>query len=83
MLCEYIFFSFSHLLLSFDRYALNAVAGGATTLGIKATNGVVLATEKKIPSPLVDETSWQKVSLITSSTGLVYAGMGPDARYLH
>jgi len=29
------------------EYALNAVAAGAPSVGIKATNGVVLATEKK------------------------------------
>ena len=35
------------------EYALNAVNAGATSLGIRATNGVVLATEKKLPSILV------------------------------
>jgi len=30
------------------EYALNAVAAGSTSLGIKAVNGVVVATEKKI-----------------------------------
>ena len=30
------------------EYALTAVAAGATSLGIKAANGVVLATEKKL-----------------------------------
>jgi 20S proteasome subunit alpha 2 len=32
------------------EYALNAVAAGSTSLGIKATNGVVIATEKKVCS---------------------------------
>ena len=39
------------------EYALNAVNAGATSLGIKASNGVVLATERKLPSILVDETT--------------------------
>ena len=39
------------------EYALNAVNAGATSLGIKATNGVVIATERKLPSILVDETT--------------------------
>lgn len=43
------------------EYALNAVAAGATALGIKATNGVVIATEKKVPSSLIAEESVQKV----------------------
>ena len=41
------------------EYALNAVNAGATSLGIKATNGVVIATERKLPSILVDETTVQ------------------------
>ncbi|KAJ5642984.1 uncharacterized protein N7484_005491 [Penicillium longicatenatum] len=36
------------------EYALNAVNQGVTALGIKATNGIVLATEKKSSSPLID-----------------------------
>lgn len=34
-----------------------------------ATNGVVIATEKKLPSPLVDEASVQKVQLYTGNIG--------------
>ncbi|XP_034922575.1 proteasome subunit alpha type-2-like isoform X3 [Populus alba] len=37
--------------------ALTAVGSGQTSLGIKAANGVVIATEKKLPSILVDESS--------------------------
>eukprot|EP00270_Netrium_digitus_P019869 TRINITY_DN796_c0_g1_i1.p1 TRINITY_DN796_c0_g1~~TRINITY_DN796_c0_g1_i1.p1 ORF type:complete len:236 (+),score=71.57 TRINITY_DN796_c0_g1_i1:192-899(+) len=64
------------------EYALNAVAAGATSLGIKATNGVVIATEKKLPSTLIDEESLKKIQLITPNTGMVYSGMGPDSRVL-
>jgi 20S proteasome subunit alpha 2 len=49
---------------------------------ISATNGVVLATEKKSSSPLIDPPSLSKVSLITPDIGMVYAGMGPDYRVL-
>ena len=45
-------------------------------------NGVVLATEKKSTSPLVDAQSQSKVSLITPDIGMVYSGMGPDYRIL-
>ncbi|CAM9941308.1 unnamed protein product, partial [Phaeothamnion confervicola] len=38
------------------EYALNAVSQGKMSLGIKAKNGVVLVTEKKLPTTLVDET---------------------------
>jgi len=64
------------------EYALNAVNQGVTALGIKATNGIVLATEKKSSSPLTDQSSLSKVSLITPNIGMVYAGMGPDYRVL-
>ena len=64
------------------EYALNAVASGSTSLGIKATNGVVIATEKKLRSLLVDESTTQKVSLLTPNIGVAYSGMGPDSRVL-
>ncbi|PNS15678.1 hypothetical protein CAC42_4130 [Sphaceloma murrayae] len=64
------------------EYALNAVNQGVTSLGIKATNGIVLATEKKSSTPLIDAGSSSKVSLITPNIGMVYSGMGPDYRVL-
>ncbi|KAI9690850.1 MAG: Proteasome subunit alpha type-2 [Bathelium mastoideum] len=64
------------------EYALNAVNQGVTALGIKASNGIVLATEKKSPTPLIDAQSSSKVSLVTPDCGMVYAGMGPDYRIL-
>lgn len=64
------------------EYALNAVAAGVTSLGISATDGVVIATEKKLPSVLVDEATVQKINLVSSNIGVVYSGMGPDFRVL-
>ncbi|KAJ1633093.1 hypothetical protein T492DRAFT_8054 [Pavlovales sp. CCMP2436] len=94
------------------EYALNAVAAGSTSLGIRgkparagchhvprrrwrprraltpatppppvaracaAKNGVVIATEKKAPTILMDETSLQKICMLTPSIGAVYSGMG-------
>jgi 20S proteasome subunit alpha 2 len=49
---------------------------------LAAKNGVVLATEKKTPSPLVDDSSLEKVAMICPNIGFVYAGMGPDYRVL-
>mmetsp|Transcript_34124 Transcript_34124/g.85653 ORF Transcript_34124/g.85653 Transcript_34124/m.85653 type:complete len:236 (+) Transcript_34124:64-771(+) len=63
------------------EYALQAVNAGSTTLGIKAKNGVVLATEKKLPA-LIDPTSLSKISSITERIGMAYSGMGPDSRVL-
>ena len=61
------------------RYPFQA---GKTSLGIQATNGVVLATEKKLPSVLVDEASVERIQLFTANIGVVYSGMGPDFRVL-
>ena len=55
---------------------------GTELTSLPATNGIVLATEKKSSSPLTDPTSLQKISLVTPNIGMVYAGMGPDYRVL-
>ena len=47
-----------------------------------ATNGVVLATEKKAPSLLIDTAVIEKVAPICPNIGFVYSGMGPDFRIL-
>ena len=64
------------------EYALNAVANGRTALGICAVDGVVLATDKKVPSVLVDTEDVHKIEAITPTTGFCYAGVGPDYRVL-
>lgn len=64
------------------EYALNAVAAGNTSIGIKAMDGAVIATEKKMPNILVDESSLNKVVQLTDTIGMVYSGMGPDSRVL-
>lgn len=64
------------------EYALAAVQAGGTSIGIKAFNGVVLVTEKKLPTTLIDPNSFQKMSKISENIGLTYSGMGPDSRVL-
>uniref|UniRef100_A0A6S9AKY7 Proteasome alpha-type subunits domain-containing protein n=1 Tax=Ditylum brightwellii TaxID=49249 RepID=A0A6S9AKY7_9STRA len=64
------------------EYALNAVANGRTSLGICAKDGVVIATDKKLSSTLVDTDQVCKVEKITSGSGFVYSGVGPDYRVL-
>ncbi|SCU93911.1 LAMI_0E16028g1_1 [Lachancea mirantina] len=63
-------------------YALAAVKQGVTSLGIRATNGVIIATEKKSSSPLALADTLSKAELITPNIGAVYSGMGPDFRVL-
>mmetsp|Transcript_31369 Transcript_31369/g.23305 ORF Transcript_31369/g.23305 Transcript_31369/m.23305 type:complete len:234 (-) Transcript_31369:69-770(-) len=62
------------------EYALNRVNQGRMALGIRAKNGVVIATDKKVSSVLVDMDDFQKIQAISPTTGFVYAGMGPDFR---
>lgn len=64
------------------EYAMTAVKAGDTSLGIKAKNGVVLATEKKTNSILVDDTSIHKTETIGRHVGASYAGIGADFRVL-
>lgn len=64
------------------EYALNAVMQGEMSVGIKALNGAVLVSEKKTASPLMDNTTIEKVAQVCPDVGIVYSGMGPDARIL-
>ncbi|KAF4692795.1 Proteasome subunit alpha type-2, partial [Perkinsus olseni] len=64
------------------EYALNAVSMGKPALGIKAKNGVVLATEKKFQTILAEEDSVRKVDNFTNRIGCVFAGMPPDFRVI-
>ncbi|XP_030384250.1 proteasome subunit alpha type-2-like [Scaptodrosophila lebanonensis] len=64
------------------EYAMAAVADGATSVGIVASNGVVIATEHKFNSPLVEVHSIHRVEKISNNIGSVYSGMGPDYRML-
>ena len=57
---------------------MTAVGNGETCLGIRAKNGVVIACEKKIASPLIDETSIHKVEALSNYMGTTYSGIGPD-----
>lgn len=62
------------------EYALNRVQQGAPALGIKAKNGVVIAAEKKLSTPLIEESSVRKVEIFTPNIGCVCAGMPADFR---
>lgn len=64
------------------EYALNAVANGRTCLGIACADGVVLATDKKMPSILVDSEEVHKIEAINETSGFCFAGVGPDYRVL-
>lgn len=53
------------------------------TLNVSAaSNGIVIATEKKSSSILIDDSMIEKVAVICPNIGIVYSGMGPDFRVL-
>mmetsp|Transcript_6946 Transcript_6946/g.13498 ORF Transcript_6946/g.13498 Transcript_6946/m.13498 type:complete len:237 (+) Transcript_6946:68-778(+) len=64
------------------EYALNAVSNGRTSIGIRAVDGVVIATDKKVSSPLIDGSEVHKVQAASEGVGMVYSGLGPDYRVL-
>ncbi|CAD6187878.1 unnamed protein product [Caenorhabditis auriculariae] len=61
------------------EYALNAVKNGQPSVGLRAKDGVVLATEN-MASVLHDDQA--KIEQISKHIGCVYSGMGPDFRIL-
>lgn len=64
------------------EYAFEAVRRGWTTLGIKTKTVALVAAEKRKISPLLDETTIQKVFKIDEHIGASYAGMAGDGRVL-
>lgn len=64
------------------EYALNRVQQGKMSLGVRATNGVVIASDKKVSSTLVDDGEYHKIQNITPTTGFVFSGIGPDYKVL-
>ena len=73
--------SYSYSLTTFSRsgkllqieYALTAVGEGKTSIGIKAKNGVVLITDKKIQNKLVDVHQVKKLEKVSPSVGAISA----------
>ena len=56
------------------------MSNGRLSLGIATRDGVVIATDKKVSSPLIDVDNVGKISEIDKGMGFVYSGLGPDAR---
>ncbi|KII66606.1 Proteasome subunit alpha type-2 [Thelohanellus kitauei] len=64
------------------EYALAAVSLGSATVGIKASNGVVLLSDKKQKSFLYDEGAIFKLEAINDTVVIGYSGLGPDFRLI-
>ncbi|OIR58878.1 MAG: 20S proteasome component alpha 2, PSMA2 [Amphiamblys sp. WSBS2006] len=64
------------------EYAMNAVSKGGLSVGIKTDSGVVIASEKKKQTPMIVQSSVEKIFAVSPSIGMAYSGLGPDARVL-
>ncbi|WP_254768365.1 archaeal proteasome endopeptidase complex subunit alpha [Salinilacihabitans rarus] len=64
------------------EYAREAVKRGTASIGIRTNGGVVLAVDKRIPSPLLEDTSVEKIHKADDHIGIASAGHVADARQL-
>lgn len=64
------------------EYAIEAIKLGSTAIGVRTNEGVVLAVEKRITSPLIDPTSIEKILEIDTHMGCAMSGLTADARTL-
>ncbi|KAA8497309.1 Proteasome subunit alpha type-5-B [Porphyridium purpureum] len=64
------------------EYAIEAIKLGSTAIGIKTEQGVVLAVEKRLTSPLLEPRSVEKLVVIDSQIGCAMSGLTADARTL-
>ena len=64
------------------EYAIEAIKLGSTALGIQTEDGVVLAVEKRLSSPLMEPSSVEKVMEIDEHIGCAMSGLTADARTL-
>jgi len=64
------------------NYAREAVKRGATAVGVKWNNGVVLAVEKRITSKLIEPSSYEKIFQIDEHIAAAPSGIIADARVL-
>jgi len=64
------------------EYAIEAIKLGSTAIGIQTAEGVVLAVEKRITSPLMEPSSMEKIMKVDSHLGCATSGLIGDSRTL-
>ncbi|RMF88831.1 MAG: archaeal proteasome endopeptidase complex subunit alpha [Methanobacteriota archaeon] len=64
------------------EYAREAVKRGTTSVGIKCTDGIVLAVDKRVSSRLVEAPSVEKIYQIDDHIAAATCGLVADARVL-
>ncbi|KAF7488137.1 Proteasome subunit alpha type-5 [Sarcoptes scabiei] len=62
------------------EYAIEAIKLGSTAIAIKCVDGVVMAVEKRITSPLMDVAATEKISEIDKHIACASSGLMADAR---
>lgn len=64
------------------EYAIEAIKLGSTAIGLMTPEGVVLAVEKRVTSPLIIPTSIEKIVEIDSHIACAMSGLIADAKTL-
>merc|ERR1719230_681441 len=64
------------------EYAVQAIKLGSTAIGVRTKEGVILAVEKRITSPLIEASSIEKILEIDEHIGCAMSGLTADARTL-
>mmetsp|Transcript_2776 Transcript_2776/g.9796 ORF Transcript_2776/g.9796 Transcript_2776/m.9796 type:complete len:259 (+) Transcript_2776:51-827(+) len=64
------------------EYAIEAIKLGTTGIGIQTAEGVVLAVEKRVSSPLLEPKSIEKIMEIDQHMGCCMSGLTADARMM-
>jgi len=64
------------------EYAIEAIKLGSTAIGIQTAEGVVLAVEKRVTSPLIEPSSIEKIMEIDKHIGCAMSGLIADSRIL-
>jgi len=62
------------------EYAIEAIKLGSTAIGIQTSEGVVLAVERRITSPLIVPKSIEKIYEVDSHIGCAMSGLIADSR---
>jgi len=64
------------------EYAIEAIKLGSTAIGIQTSEGVVLAVEKRVTSPLIVADSIEKIFEVDGHLGCAMSGLIADSRTL-
>ncbi|KAL6781584.1 Proteasome subunit alpha type-5 [Auxenochlorella protothecoides] len=64
------------------EYAIEAIKLGSTAIAVCTSEGVVLAAEKRVTSPLLEPASIEKVAEVDAHIGVAMSGLTADARTL-